>query len=173
MKLVLVMMTVLIPFTSAFAEEPLEEPLVMEEVIPSGQVKIQIIWPEVLPDKLETVLIKFLDPETNELLEDVSINYSIAIVQNDSLIEFYDHFMTDEGWSGFGVVFPLHGVGPAEIMIEINSIADGSNVVEINEEVTFNVEVVPEFGTIALIVMTFSFVAVLAVQRLRNVAIQN
>ena len=164
MKLVLVIMTALIPFTSAFAEEP----LIMEEVIPSGQVKIQIIWPEVLPDKLETVLIKFLDPETNELLEDVSINYNIAIVQNDSLIEFYEHFMTYDGQSGFGVVFPLDGVGPAEIIIEINSIADASNMVEINEEVTFNVEVVPEFATVAIIVMAFAFVTLLAIQRLKN-----
>ena len=169
MKLVLVIMTALIPFTSAFAEET----LVMEKVIPSGQVKIQIIWPEVLPDKLETVLIKFLDPETNELLENISINYSVRVVQNGSLIELYHDFMTYDGQSGFGIVFPQYSVGPAEIIIEINSIADGSNIVEINEEVTFNVEVVPEFGTIALIVMTLSFVAVLAVQRLRNVAIQN
>ena len=145
-----------------------EEPVVMEQLTSNGQIKVQLLWPEVEPHEIYGIRVNFLDPNTDELLENVKINFAIAVTQHGSLIESYEHLHTDKGTMDFVVMFPEDGKGPAEVVIEVVSITTDSGTIEIGEEFTFNIEVVPEFATLAIIVMAFAFVAILAIQRLKN-----
>ena len=154
----------LIPFATVYAQEA----LVMEQVTSDGQIKVQLLWPEVEPDEIYGIRINFLDPNTDELLENVEINFVIAVTQHDSLIELYHDLHTEEGHTDFVVMFPEDGKGPAEVVIEVVSITTDSGTIQIDEEFTFNVEVVPEFATLALIVMAISFAGIIIALRVKN-----
>jgi len=65
-------------------------------------------------------------------------------------------------------MFLEDGKGPAEVIVEIISITTDSDTIEIGEEFTFNVEVVPEFATLAIIVMAVSFIGIFAIVRFRR-----
>jgi len=176
MKFAIILLAVLSVLSlNAYGEEPIvmeqlnpEEPVVMEQLLSNGQVKVQLLWPEVEPEELYGIGINFLDPNTDELLENVEINFTIAVAQYGSLIELYEHLHTDKGNMDFVVMFPEGGKGPAEVVIKVVSITTDSGTIQIDEEFTFNVEVVPEFATVTIIVMAFAFVALLAIQRLKN-----
>ena len=99
-----------------------EEPVVMEQLTSNGQVKVQLLWPEVEPHDIYGIRINFLDPNTDELLENVETNFAIAVTQHGSLIELYEHLHTDKGTMDFVVMFPEDGKGPAEVVIEVVSI---------------------------------------------------
>ena len=161
----------LIPFGTVYAQEPSlmeQEALIMEQITSDGQIKVQLLWPEVEPDEFYGIQINFLDPNTDELLDDVNIGYAIMVTQQGSIIEMYDHLHTDNGDEEFLVMFPEHGKGTAQIGIIIDSITKGSDTIQIDEELTFNVEVVPEFAALVLIVMAIAFTGVIATLRLKN-----
>lgn len=145
-----------------------EEPVVMEQLMSNGQVKVQLLWPEVEPHEIYGIRINFLDPNTDELLENVEINFAIAVTQHGSLIESYEHLRTDKGNMDFVVMFPEDGKGPAEVVIEVVSITTDSGTIQIDEEFTFNVEVVPEFATLVIIVMAISFAGIIIALRVKN-----
>ena len=155
---------VLVMLPSAFAQES----IVMEQLMSDGQVKVQLLWPEVEPHEIYGIRINFLDPNTDELLENVEINFAIAVTQHGSLIESYEHLHTDKGNMDFEVMFPEDGKGPAKVVIEVVSITTDSGTIQIDEEFTFNVEVVPEFATLAIIVMAISFAGIIAALRVKN-----
>ena len=90
----------LIPFGVVYAQEPSlmeQEALVMEQITSDGQVKIQLLWPEVEPNEIYEIHVNFLDPNTDELFEDVQISFEIVVTQHGSLIESYEHLHTDKG----------------------------------------------------------------------------
>jgi len=145
-----------------------QELVVMEQVTSNGQVKVQLLWPEVEPHEIYGIRINFLDPNTDELLENVEINFVVAVTQQGSLIESYHGLQTEEGHTDFVVMFPEDGKGPAEVVIEVVSITTDSGTIQIDEEFTFNVEVVPEFATLALIVMAISFAGIIIALRVKN-----
>ena len=67
MKILLLFTVVLLPLilsNNAYAQEP----MVMEQVTPTGKIKVQLTWPEVLPDQLYNIGIKFLDAKTDQLM---------------------------------------------------------------------------------------------------------
>jgi len=161
----------LIPFANVYGQASVveQDSLMMEQVTaPDGQVKVQLLWPEVEPDEIYGIRINFLDPNTDELLENVEINFAITVTQHGSLIESYHDLHTEEGHTDFVVMFPEDGKGPAEVIVEIISITTDSGTIQIDEEFTFNVEVVPEFATLAIIVMAIAFAGVLATLRFKN-----
>jgi len=90
------------------------------------------------------------------------------VSQRGSIIEWYDHLHTDNGNAEFVVMFPEHGKGAAQIGVIIDSITKGSDTIQIDEELTFNVEVVPEFAALALIVMAIAFAGIIATLRFKN-----
>jgi len=145
-----------------------EEPVVMEQLTSNGQVKVQLLWPEVEPNEIYGIRINFLDPNTDELLENVEINFAIAVTQHGSLIELYEHLHTDKGNMDFEVMFPEDGKGLAKVVIEVVSITTDSGTIQIDEEFTFLVVVVPEFATLVIIVMTISFAGIITALRVKN-----
>ena len=145
-----------------------EEPVMMEQLTSNGQVKVQLLWPEVEPNEIYGIRINFLDPNTDELLENVEINFEIAVIQRDSLIESYMHSHTDKGNMDFEVMFPEDGKGPAEVVIKVVSITTDSGTIQIDEKFRFNVEVVPEFATLVIIVMAISFAGIITALRVKN-----
>ena len=162
--LVLSLLLLSLTFNYAYAQEP----VIMEQVPPNGKVKVQLSWPEVLPDQLYNVDIRFLDPDTNQPLDNVSIGYDVAVSQNDDTIELYTDQNTSTGAARFEVVFPEGGTGPAQVVIAVTSMTNGSNSVQMHEVVSFDVQVVPEFSTLAVMVMAFSIVAVLVLSRCKT-----
>lgn len=161
----------LIPFGAVYAQEPPlmeQEALIMEQITSDGQVKIQLLWPEVEPDKIYGIYVNFLDPNTDELLENVEINFMSTVTQHGSLIEFYENLHTDKGNMDFEVMFPEDSTGPAAVKIRIVSITTDSGTIQIDEEFTFNVEVVPEFATLVIIVMAISFAGIITALRVKN-----
>jgi len=147
-----------------FSNNAYAEDLVMEQITPNGKIKVQISWPEVLPDQLYNVGISFIDPDTDQLLDNVSITYDVVVLQYDAIIELYHNQNTNNGVATFEVVFPEDGTGPAQVIVAVTSIRNGSDSVQMDEEVSFDVQVVPEFATIA-IVMAFSIATVIALSR--------
>ena len=156
-------------FSISFVVAYGEEPLVMEQLTSDGQVKVQLLWPEVEPHEIYGIHVNFLDPNTNELLDDVQISYAVSVTQQGSIIELYHDLQTDEGTMDFELMFPEDGKGPAEIVIELVSITNYKHeILEIDEELTFNVEVVPEFATLVIIVMAIAFAGIIIALRVKN-----
>lgn len=107
MKVCLLFMALLLLILSnnAYAEEP----MVMEQVTPNGKIKVQITWPEVLPDQLYNIGIKFLDVKTGQLVDKVTITYDVIVLQQGATIEVYGDQNTSTGEGTFEVVFPSDG----------------------------------------------------------------
>ena len=155
-------------FSISFVVAYGEEPLVMEQLTSDGQVKVQLLWPEVEPDEIYGIRVNFLDPNTYELLDDVQISYAISVTQQGSIIELYHDLHTDKGTMDFELMFPEDGKGPAEVVIEVVSITTDSGTIQIDEEFTFNVEVVPEFVTLVIVVMAIAFAGIIIALRAKN-----
>ena len=158
----------LIPFGTVYAQEPSlieQEALVMEQITSDGQVKVQLLWPEVEPDEIYGILINFLDPNTDELLENVEINFAISVIQHGSIIESYHDLHTDKGTMDFVVMFPENATGPAEVIVEINFVRSDEGVLRLDEEVSFTVQVIPEFEALAMVVLALSFASLLFLAR--------
>ena len=145
-----------------------EEPMVMEQVTPNGKIKVQLTWPEVLPGQLYNIGIKFLDANTDQLLDKVAITYDVIVLQQGATIEIYKKQNTSTGEATFEVVFPQDGAGSAEVIVAVTSMTDNSGTVDMDETVSFNVQVVPEFATLAVMVTGFSIAIVLAINRFKN-----
>jgi hypothetical protein len=141
------------------------EPMVMEQVTPNGKIKVQIEWPEVLPDEIYDIRIQFLDSSTDQLLDGVYVVYDVLVLQDGNAIESYHNLQVQNGFQYFEVLFPEDRAGLAQVIVIIKGMNDGSGLVEMEEEVTFNVEVVPEFSMMALAAMTLSITAILALNR--------
>ena len=173
MKFVVILLVMAISVLSfnAYGQEPVEmehEPILMEQVNSKVPIKVQLFWPEVLPDKLYDIQLYFLDPDTDELLEGKKITFDLIVNTKDMRIETYPMQNVTSGSTHFALLFPEKITGPAEVTIRINSIDDGFEIKEFDPEImTFTVQVVPEFVTLTLIVMALSFIAVLTVQRLK------
>ena len=56
----------------------------------------------------------------------------------------------------------------AEVIVAVTSMTDNSGTVDMDETVSFNVQVVPEFSTLAVMVMALSIVAVLGMSRFKT-----
>ena len=115
----------MISFSGVYAQEASvvkQEALVMEQITSDGQVKIQLLWPEVEPNEIYEIYVNFLDPNTDKLLENVEINFAIVVTQFDLLIESYEHLHTDKGNIDFEVMFPKDSKGPAKVVIKVVSI---------------------------------------------------
>jgi len=167
MKVAFVLLSLLLlsfTFNYAYAQEP----IIMEQVTPNGKMKVQLIWPEVYPDDLYNIELRFLNPENNELVTDRWILYNVGVFQSDDHIEIYTDKYTEDGKGSFEVVFPLEGTGPAEVIVVITAFGIGPTWANWNERVVFDVQVVPEFSTLTIIVLAFSIAAVLALSRFKT-----
>lgn len=156
---------------SAFAQES----IVMEQIIENGQVKVQIEWPEVEPDEIYDIPIKFLDPQTDELIDDVTIQYSVSVIQESEQVEFILNETTKTGLASFGVLFPEKRDGQAQVYIEVYSITDDLGTIILDEYVTFSVKVVPEFEAVAVAVLAASIAGIIILGRtkIQNVKFQS
>lgn len=149
-------------FNYAYAQEP----VIMEQVTPNGKIKVQLSWPEVLPDQLFNIGLTFVDPKTNKPLDNVSIGYDVIVLQRNATIEKYDNQKTSTGFATFEVVFPVDGAGPAQVIIAVTSTTNGSDSVKMDEMVSFNVQVVPEFPAMVAIVMGISIMMIVVMAKL-------
>ena len=147
-----------------------QEPIILEQLSPSEKVLVKLEWPEVEPDQLYHFKVFFVNPETDQLImTNMRVDYAIAVTQNGHVIEHYDHQKTLTGEGEFEVVFPEDGMGPAEVIVEINSVRSYAGysveMLRLDEEVSFTVEVIPEFEALAMLVLALSFVSLLFLAR--------
>lgn len=143
-----------------------EEPMVMEQVTPNGKVKVRLTWPEVLPDQLYNIGIKFLDANNGQVLNNASVTYDVIVRQQGATIEVYRNQNTSNGEATFEVVFPQDGTGPAEATVAVTSMTSTSGTVDMDETVSFNVQVVPEFPAMVAIVVAVSIMMIVVMARL-------
>ena len=151
----------LVPFNNIFAEEP----VFLEQVTSDNLLKVRLFWPEVLPDELYDVKIKFLDPQTDSPIEDKLVTYDIFLEQDGHPIEDYKNLKTNTGEDEFVVLFPEHSEGPSKMTVTINSVLEEGKLVKINESLIFEVKVVPEFSTFAIAIMAISMISVLILSK--------
>ena len=142
---------------SAFGQES----LVMEQLTEKGSVKVQLEWPKVYPEEIYNVNVKFLDPDTDELLDNVTIEYNVSVTKADVPIELYANQLTDTGMGSMEVMFPENDTGISQVTIEVYTINNGSEVIVLDEIASFSVEVVPEFGVIVVTVLTISITCII------------
>lgn len=160
-----------IPFTHAFAQD-LTDSMKMEQLIPNGEINVQLFWPEVLPEDLYNIEVRFLDPQTNELIiEDKWVVYSVIVIQQNNIIEKFDDLLVKDGIDTFEVVFPEEGTGSAEVRITVTEIIEKSiPIILEGQEVFFTVQVIPEFSTMAVIVLSTAFVLLVIFSRFRTIS---
>ena len=149
-------------FSTAYAQEP----IILEQLSPSGLVLVKLEWPEVYPNEQYTFNVSFHDPETGELLNDmVRFNYDITVLQYDHEVEFYKYNLATDGTGHFDVLFPEESVGPAKVIVELKAASFHGMTVKYFEDVEFSVNVVPEFGVIAAMIMMIAFVPILLLSK--------
>ena len=157
----LLLILLLFPFTNTFAEEP----IFLEQITSDNLIKVQLFWPEVLPDELYDIKIKFLDPQTDSLIQDKLVTYDIFLEQDGHPIEDYKNLKTRTGEDEFVVSFPEHSEGPSKITVTINSVLEEGKLIKINESLIFEVKVVPEFSTFAIAIMAISMISILILSK--------
>jgi len=143
----------------------------MKQFTPNESFKVEIFWPHVYPDHSYNIAIVFLDPSTDESLNGEAISYSVVVLQKNATIENYRNETTTSGSGTFQVTFPPGSTGPAEVIVTILSDNPGSGPIRINQEVSFNVMVVPEFSTLSVIILAFSVATVLALSRFKKILV--
>jgi len=116
-----------------------QEPMVMKQTTPNGKVKVELNWGEVLPDVFYNIGVRFLDPSTDQPLVGVSIDYEVLVLQYEHVIESHHDKNTNSGTEHFEVLFPEDHTGPAQVIITIKTMNDGSGWVQMQEEVSFDV----------------------------------
>jgi len=131
---------------NAFAEEP----IVMEQVTPNGQIKVQIEWPEVLPDDIYEFPVRFLDANTNKPIKNVI--FAVLITQEDDVIEKYSGLSAPNGEALVEVMFGH--TGSATVQVVVLTIIKGSTYAPMKEQVSFSVNVVPEFPLVVIVMVT-------------------
>ena len=161
MKLLAVIASVIAisSFSSVYAE-----PIILEQVSPSG-ILIKLEWPEVYPDEIYKFKVSFHDPITDELIHtNTRFDYTVLVKQNDYIIEeYYDKTIKGEG--EYEVLFPENSQGPAEVTLILHFIRTDDEVLQLDEEITFPVNVVPEFGVITAMILAASLVPILLLSK--------
>ena len=159
---------IFVSFPNVSAQEPSGEPIILEQLVstePSTlgfvDVNVKLEWPEVYPHELSTFKISFHDPITGELIHtNTRFDYTVMVKQNDHIIEEY-YEETIKGGHDYSVMFPEDSQGPAEVTILLHFIRTDYDVLRLDEEITFSVNVVPEFGVIAGIILATAFIPIL------------
>ena len=166
MKAILgVLLSVIFISSLSFIYAQESEPLILEQLSPSGQVLVKLEWPEVYPHELNQFKVSFHDPETGNLLDEIRLNYNIFVMQNDDEIEHYIHNLTTDGTGEFEVLFSEESQGLAKVVVELKASSDKGFATVYNEEVVFSVNVVPEFGVIAMIILSVALVPILLLSK--------
>ena len=168
MKLLAVIASVIVisSFSSVYAE-----PIILEQVSPSG-ILIKLEWPEVYPHEVYNFKVSFYDSNTGELLDDIRLNYNIKVLQHDHPVEIYEHNSATDGTGNFDVMFPEESEGPAQIIVELKESSDHGIPTTYNEEITFSVNVVPEFGVITAMILAASVIPILLLSKSKLSKIQ-
>jgi predicted secreted protein with PEFG-CTERM motif len=150
------------------------EPIILEELSPSGQVLVKLQWPEIYPEEISTFKVSFHDPETGELLdgklvdETFRLAYNVIVTQFDHPVEHYHQNLTTDGTGEFEILFPADHEGMAKVTVELRALNRSSGeTIWYDEEVNFSVNVVPEFGVIAMMIMITAFVPILLISKTR------
>lgn len=170
MKIILAVLLSVIMISSLYDASAQEsEPIILEQLSPSGQMLVKLEWPEVYPDEIYTFKVSFYDPATGKLLDnDTRLNYNVYITQFDHEVETYMHNLAINGAGEFDVLFAPEHEGLAEVIVELRVASHTSgDFTEYNEKVNFSVNVVPEFGVIAMIVLIAAFVPILLISKTR------
>ena len=155
-------------------QESTQEPIILEELLPSGQVLVKLQWPEIYPEELSTFKVSFHDPETGELLdgkladETFRLAYNVIVTQFDHPVEHYHQNLTTDGTGEFEILFPADHEGMAKVTVELRALNRSSGeTIWYDEKVNFSVNVVPEFGVIAMMIMMAAFVPILLISKTR------
>ena len=154
-------------FSSVYAQEQTtQEPIILEQLSPSGQVLVKLEWPEIYPVEMNNFKVSFHYPETGELLDDVRFHYEIFVTQNDHEIETIKFVYTSDGTAEHKIFFPHDSEGLAKVVVRLMvSIDEHAYVINYHENVEFSVNVVPEFGVIAMIILSIAFVPILLISK--------
>jgi len=146
MKKILALIPILIIslFSSAYAEEL----LLIEQLSPSGKVLVKLEWVEIYPDEIYTFKVLFHDPETKTLLDEIKISYNFTVMYNDHIVEFYEYILAKDGTGEFDVTFPHESKGLATVIVKLKAANDQGHTIAYREDVTFSINLVPEFGII-------------------------
>ena len=170
-KILAILLSILMisSFSTVYAQE--SEPIILEQLSPSGQVLVKLEWPEVYPLDISTINVSFHDGTTGELLDNLRLNYNLTVTQHDIPVEIYKHNLSTDGTGHFVVMFPEESQGLAKVIVELRIANDkAGNMYTYEEEVEFSVNVVPEFGLIVMIILSAAFVPILLISKTRLVS---
>jgi len=131
-------------FSNAYAEEP----LMIEQLSPSGKVLLKLEWQEVYPNDNYTFKVFFHDPVTREILDELKISYNFSVMYNDHHVEFYEYILATDGTGEFDVSFPEESHGLATVVVKLKAANDRGHTISYSEDVIFSINLVPEFGII-------------------------
>ncbi len=128
-----------------------------------GEITVQVISSSPVVNQSMEINLSFLD-KNNQLLSNV--NYGIEIIQQDQEILKNKYIYSENGLSTL-ITRPLNSEEPVIIEISFNGIGMSENQEEltgpIGEIIMFTV--VPEFGTITMMVLTLTIIAVIILNK--------
>ena len=128
-----------------------------------GEITVQVISSSPVVNQSMEINLSFLD-KNNLLLSNV--NYGIEVKQQDQLILENKNIYSENGLSTL-ITRPLNSEEPVIIEISFNGIGMSENQEEltgpIGEIIMFTV--VPEFGTITMMVLTLTIIAVIILNK--------
>ena len=88
------------------------------------------------------------------------------MTQNEHEIETIKDLDTSDGTAEHVILCPPDSEGPAKFVVRLMvSIDEKAYVVNYHENVEFSVNVVPEFGVIAMIILSIAFVPILLLSK--------
>lgn len=133
----------------------------------SGEITIQVISSSPTTNQSMEINISFLD-KNNKLMSNV--HYGINIKQQDQEILDNKDVFSEKGRSSL-VTRPLNSETPVDIEIVINGIGNSENAQDWEEPkgdiILFTV--VPEFGTISILVLVLTIMAVVILNKVKKI----
>ena len=149
------------PVEATFHPEEVKDGAMLKSISSDGSVTVNVIATAPAKDKIMDIALEFTDPDNNHIEE---VNYDVTVTQdgNNVLDETNVHTATGEDSH---VTESLSSDNPAEIQIKILGFGEPNDTASWTgpKGETTSLKIVPEFGSIAMMILVVSIISIVAV----------
>ncbi len=149
------------PVEATFHPEEVKNGADLKSVSTDGSVTVNVIATSPAKDEIMNIALEFTDPEGNPIEE---VNYDVMVTQDGNTVLDETNVHTPTGEDSHDTT-SLSSDNPADIQVKILGIGeenDDANWTGPKGD-TISLNVVPEFGSIALMILVVSIVSIIAV----------
>jgi len=150
-----------VPVEATFHPEEVKNGADLKSVSSDGSVTVNVIATSPAKDEIMNIALEFTDPDGNPIKE---VNYDVMVTQDGNTVLDETNVHTPTGEDSHDTT-SLSSDNPADIQVKILGIGeenDDANWTGPKGD-TISLNVVPEFGSIALMILVVSIVSIIAV----------